>query len=203
MTATRPDATAHANAARAALARLDRRRFLSLGIAATGATLLPAGCGGVPDSLRPRADVALRQLSPRGYATCTAADQRLTGPAAAAAIARPEIDVGTAVDRWVDREPGLAGAVTMALTALEWGIPPWVPKWRPFTGQSERDQDRILAALMEARLDVSRDIFRGIRSLVFVAVYSDPKGVRLTHFPGPFGSAEVGIADAMTYDVGR
>ncbi|MGH0034712.1 MAG: hypothetical protein ACQGVK_06755 [Myxococcota bacterium] len=186
---------------RSALARLGRRRFLGLGLATVSLALWPTGCGDAPAALRPAADTRLRRLSPRAYATFTAAAMRIAGPTAAAAIAAREIDVGLAADRWADREPGLGGTLSLALGALEFGIPPLVPKWRPFTGLAGDAQDAVLARLLAARLDVSRDIARGVRSLVFVTVYGDPLGARWAGHPGPTGNDEVGIADAMTYDL--
>lgn len=203
MSPSRPPSTALAEAGvRAALARLDRRRFLALGLGSAGAALWPTGCGGAPEALRPAEGVVLRRLSPRAYATFTAAAQRIAGPEAAAAIAARRIDAGLAADRWADREPGIAGTLALALGVLEFGIPPLVPKWRPFTRLAGGDQDAVLRAMLGARLDLTRDIVRGVRSLVFVTVYGDPLGARLCHHPGPAGDERVGIADAMTYEPG-
>jgi hypothetical protein len=187
--------------AREALVRLGRRRFLALGLGAAGAALAPLGCGDVPEALRPPAGAELRQLSPRAYATFTAAALRLAGPAAASAIRDGAIDAGLAADRWADREPGLGATLGLALGVLEFGIPPLVPKWRPFTRLSGGDQDRVLARLLGARFDVSRDVARGVRSLVFVSVYGSPVGARLAGQPPPYGDQRVSIADAMQYDL--
>jgi hypothetical protein len=188
-------------ALRDALGRLDRRRFLALGLGTAGAALWPTGCGGAPEALRPAPGLELRQLSPRAYATFTAAALRIAGPDAARAIADRRIDAGLAADRWADREPGLGGTLSMALGVLEFGIPPVVPKWRPFTRLSNAAQDSVLGSLLSARLDVSRDIVRGVRSLVFVAVYGDPLGARLSGHPGPAGNDTATIAAAMTYEL--
>ncbi len=198
MSAPDPVECARAEAtARHHLGRLDRRRFLGVGLLAAGSALAPIGCGGVPETLRPPPDLDLRQLSPRAYATFNAAALRLVGPELATAIGEGRVDPAALADRWADREPGLGGTLGLALTVLEFGVPPVIPKWRPFTRLAPSDQDAVLDGMMTARFDVTRDVFRGVRSLVFVSVYGHTEGVRATHHPGPFGTRDVSIADAM------
>ena len=186
----------------AALARsaaaLDRRSFLRLLAAAGAVGLLPAGCRGVPPSLLPRDTNALTVLSPRGYATFTAAAARIVGPDGAALIAARTIDVGAGADAWLARTPELAGPITQALLALEYGVWPLVDKLAPFTTLDEHSQDRVLARLMSSRFDLKQALFQGVRSLALLTFYSAPASRALTGYPGPFGNARISIASAMS-----
>lgn len=187
--------------AREALARLDRRGFLRLagGLAAAG--LLPTACGGdgpqLPAVLTPPRALELESLSPRGYATFQAFAMRLAGPRAAASIAARELDPAAAADRWVARLPALAGALSDGLTLLEWGVWPLLPKLRPFTALEGAAQDRVIENLLRSRVALKRDLYRGLKSLATLVVYTDPAARAWTGHPGPFDAA--GIAVAMTW----
>jgi hypothetical protein len=191
-------------ATREALARLDRRGFLRLagGLAAAG--LLPTGCGGepwrVPAALAPPGDLRLESLSPRGYATFQAFAMRLAGPSAAAAIAARELDPAAAADRWVARLPARGGALGKGLAALEWGVWPLLPKWRPFTALDGVAQDQVIEDLSRSRMDAKRDLYRGLKSLATLVVYTDPAARAWIGHPGPFDAA--GIRAAMAWPEG-
>lgn len=180
-----------------ALAALDRRGFLRLagGVAALG--LLPAGCDGMPAELLPPPGGALRTLSTRGYATFQAFSLRLVGPALAASIGRRELDPGAAADAWLARLPALGPVVGQGLALLEWAPWPLLPKLRPFTALDGPSQDRVIEDLLRSRVDLKRDLYKGLKSLVTLGVYAQPAArVQLGH-PGPF-SAE-GIRAAMRW----
>lgn len=180
----------------AAFARLDRRGFLRLSALLVGAGVLPTGCRGVPEEWRPPADVALARLSPRGYATFQAVAMRMVGPDGSAAIRARRIDPARAADQWAERVPALAGPLLQGLGVLEWGIAPLVAKWRPFTALDGAAQDRVLEDLMHSRLDLKRDLFRGLRSLALLTFYSDPASRAAIGHPGALDAA--GIALAMS-----
>ena len=181
-------------------ARLDRRTFLRLAGAAAAAGVLPTGCGGVPAQLNPPPDLHLQVLSPRAYATFQALAMRCVGPRGAEAIRARRIDPARAADSWVARLPALAGPLTQGLAVLEWGIAPLVAKWRPFTALDGARQDGVLEDLMRSRLDLKRDLFKGMKSLAMLVTYSDPASRAWDGYPGPFDAA--GITAAMTYDPG-
>ena len=195
-----PAVEVHSRDAAASLARLDRRGFLRLAgvLAATG--LLPSGCGGVPPELNPRAGVDLQVLSPRSYATFQAVAMRCVGPRGAEMIQAGRIDPARAADLWVARLPALAGPLVQALWVLEWGVAPLVAKWRPFTALDGAGQDHVLGDLMRSRLDLKRDLFKGLKSLSMLTFYSDPASRALVGFPGPLDAE--GIVAAMTYPAG-
>lgn len=188
--------------ARGALLRLDRRRFLGVlgGTGLLGTTAF--GCSGVPDAWRPPGNLQLRVLGSRAYSTFNAAAARLLGPSAQTAILAREVDPAAAADAWVAREPALGGPLAQALWALEWGVQPLVAKWRPFTALMDSGRDAVLDDLMRSRIDLKRDIFKGVRSLAILTFYSSPTGARLAGYPGAFGGpGAAGIGEAMRYSL--
>jgi len=174
------------------LASLDRRAFLRLTGAAAAFGLLPVACG---EAVAPT--VELQLLSPRAYAVFNAAATRIVGPRGAELIRGGEIDPALAADAFVARNPALGDTIEAALALLEWAPWPLVPKLRPFTALAGDAQDRVLDALMRSRIDLLRDVFKGVKSLAALVFYANPATRGLTGFPGPFGSAKVPIAAAM------
>jgi hypothetical protein len=186
--------TREEQAAYDALARIDRRAFLRLGGAAAAAGLLPVACG----AGAPPPPIPLAVLTPRAYATFNAATRRIVGARGAALIERGEVDPAAAADDFAARNPAIAGALGSALAFLEWAPWPLVPKLRPFTSLDGPAQDRVLDALMRARIDVLRDVFKGVKSIAALCFYANPATRALTGFPGPFGTSAVPISAAMS-----
>jgi len=184
----------------ASLAVLDRRGFLRLTGLAAAAGLLPAGCGEAPAGLRPPPGLVLRVLTPRSYATFQAAALRILGPAGRALADAGAIDVAGRADGRLATLPAFAGLVQQALLALEFGVWPLVPKLRPFTALPEEGRDQVLRGLATARLDLSRALFRGVRSFTWLAYYSAIQSHAAIAYPGPFGGPGASVHDAMTYD---
>jgi len=178
-------------------AELERRTFLRLAGSLAVAGLLPSGCGGVPDRWAPGDGAPLTVLSPRAYATFSAAAARLVGPTAASLIVARRVDVGRFADAFLARTRSLAAPLGQALLVLELGVWPLVAKLRPFTSLSEPAQDAVLADLMRSRLALKRQLFTGVRSLAMLAFYSSPESRAVSGYPGPFGSAAVPIGAAM------
>lgn len=174
------------------LAMLDRRAFLRLVGVAAASGLLPVAC---LESAAPIPELVV--LSPRAYATFNAAASRIVGPRGAELIRTREVDPALAADAFAARNRAIAATLGAALALLEWAPWPFVPKLRPFTSLDGPAQDRALDALMRARIDVLRDVFKGVKSLATLTFYANPASRTLTGFPGPFGSARVPIAAAM------
>jgi hypothetical protein len=174
---------------------LGRRPLLRLMGLGAVAGILPGGCTGVPTGFEP--STTLRILSPRTYAVFTAAAMRMVGPRGAALIADRTVDVGKLADAWLERAPELAGQVGQALLLLEFGCWPLMGKLRPFTSLDPAAQDAILTECMSSRLETKRAVFRGIRSLAMLTFYGSPATRTLASYPGPFGTGDVTIADAM------
>jgi len=176
------------------LARRTVLRAIGTGVAMG---LLPTGCSGVPPTLAPPPAQALVVLTPRTYAVFTAAAARLVGPRGAPLVLDRTIDVGTLADAWLARTPALAAPVGQALLLLELGVWPLLDKVFPFTALDGRAQDAVLEGCMTSRLELKRSVFRGIRALAMLTFYGSPASRTLTGFPGPFGSGDVTISDAM------
>jgi hypothetical protein len=184
-----------------ALLPLSRRRFLALAGAAAATGLLGSGCSPTrPAWLRPPSGQVLRHLDARSYATLATATARLVGEPGASWIAEGRLAPAAVADTWLGATPGVAPRLVQGLLLLELGTWPLLRKIRPFTALPPERQDAVLADLEAARLDLKRELFRGLRSIAFLTFYSDP-GVRarIGH-PGPFGRGRVSIADAMSYE---
>jgi hypothetical protein len=185
-----------------ALAPLSRRSFLRLAGAALAAGLAPTGCAAEhPAWMRPPDGVRLRALSARSYAVLAAAIARLVGEPGAAWIADGRVRPAATADAWLARTPELAGPLAQGLAVLEWGVFPLLGKLRPFTALGPGAQDALLRELAESRLRPKRDLFRGLRSVAYLAFYADPAVRPLTGHPGPFGRGAVSIREAMTYEL--
>jgi hypothetical protein len=177
---------------------LSRRRVLQAIAVLAGGTLGTAGCGrSTPPWLQPPANQTLTALSPRSYATLTAACARIAGPRVAQAITSQRLHPGLVADEWLGRTPGAPDPINQALTLLEFGIYPLVAKWRPFTQLDDAAQDAALRNLQQARLGMKRAVFGGIRSVALLAVYLSPDVGTLIPYPAPFGTDAISLADAM------
>ncbi len=181
------------------LAQLDRRGFLRLTGAVAAAGLLPAGCS-APDRFAPPPDLDLRVLSPRTYATLSAASDRLLGAEARARVEAAGFDLAARADARLAETPALTGLVQQALLALEFGVWPLVPKLRPFSRLDAPTRDAVLGSLARGPLDLSRALFQGVRSFTWLAYYGDTVSHAAIRYPGPFGGPGARVEDAMTYD---
>lgn len=177
-----------------AAAALDRRAFLRLAGIAAAAGLVPVGCG---DGQAPAEGTTLQLLSPRQYGTLTAAAARLVGPRGAALIRDRTVDPAASADALLARSPLVGGLVAQALTVLEFGVWPLLPKLRPFTALGGDGQDAVLHDLMTSSMALKQALFGGVRGIVMGAFYGHPATQALTGYPGPFGLGAVTIADAM------
>jgi hypothetical protein len=176
-------------------AALDRRGLLRAAGVLVAAGVLPTGCGGIPRGLAPPPDPPLAVLSPRGYATFQAFAMRLAGPRVAAAIAAGSLDPAAAADAWSVRLPAVGAALGQGLALLEWGVWPVLPKWATFTALAPTAQDRVIEDLQRSRWAWKRDLYKGLKSLATLAVFTAPAARPLVGFPGPFDAE--GIAAAM------
>jgi hypothetical protein len=176
---------------------LDRRTFLRLAGIAAASGLVPAGCAGVPDRYAPSPGAPLAVLSPRGYATLTAAAMRVVGPEGAELIRRRVVDVGRSADDLLARSPRLAAPLRQALVLLEFGVWPVCAKLRPFTSLDGAAQDAVLADLAASQIALKRVLFGGVRSIALTTFYGSSASAALSRYPGPFGLGAVTIADGM------
>lgn len=191
---TTPAETAVARAA----AGLNRRAFLRAVAGATAAGIVPTGCSAPTAAwLQPPANATLQILSLRQYAALSALAARIAGPRAAAEIIAQRLTPALRADTWLATAPSLRGPITQALTVVEFGIYPLVPKLRPFTALTDSAQDAVLQRLQTGRFELQRALFAGLRSVALLGVYLSPEAYALIHYPGPFGTERVSIGDAM------
>lgn len=153
--------------------------------------------------MQPPPDLQLGVLSPRAYATFQSVAMRCVGPRGAEAIRARRIDPARAADAWVARVPALAGPLLQGLWVLEWGVYPLVAKWRPFTALDGAGQDRVLEDLMRSRLDLKRDLFKGMKSLAMLTFYADPAAQPGIGHPGAFDARGIETAMADFESSGR
>lgn len=186
----------------ATLALLDRRGFLRLAAALAAAGLLPTGCGDAPPPLAPGPGVRLAVLTPRSYAVFQAAALRLLGPRAAEQVRAGDVDPAALADAWLARLPALGAQLHQGLLLLEYAPWPLLPKLRPFTRLDDAGRDAVLQDLFAAGSDWKRALFKGLKSFACLTFYAAPPSRAITRYPGPFGNAEVTIAEAMRYDDG-
>ena len=63
------------------------------------------------------------------------------------------------------------------------------------------ERDAVLAALRDSRLALKRAIYRGVRSVALLGIYSDRASDALTGYPLAGARSDVSIEDAMRYPV--
>ena len=171
---------------------ISRRRFLKWGLGgaalATSATVLGVGFWGY--TVERRIAERLRFLSEKEYCVLRAAAGRIVGVGAAdgADSGSAEIDVARFVDgvlRHFDaatrREVrGLLHLLEHSPLALGAGA-----RWSRFSSAPAAAQDALLAAWQSSNLTVLRQGFQGLRSLVFMGYYRDPRTFAMLGYDGP------------------
>jgi hypothetical protein len=171
-------------------ARFTRRRFVAI----AGGGLLAAA--GVVAALRTRGydvpvDVAARlaALSPWQYVVVQHLARRIAAPDRDdPSIPTPD-EVGAAawIDGYVAQLPeGLRRDLLRALAFVEHLAPVGVGLGARFTRLGPADQDRVLASLESNGQDLLRGAFDGLKSLVFMGYYRDPRTWAITGYDGPW-----------------
>jgi hypothetical protein len=180
----RPDVTTRTGAGSPS-----RRRFLAI---AGGALALAAG--GVA-AVRTRgyvvpAEVAakLEALSAWQYVVVQSVARRIAAPDRddAAIPTADDTDVAGFVDGYVARlPPAVRRDLLRALAFVEHLAPLGVGCASRFTRLAAADQDRVLASLESNGQDLLRGAFDGLKSLVFMGYYRDPRTWRILSYDGP------------------
>ncbi len=167
-----------------------RRRFLAL---AGGALAIASGAVA---AVRTRgyavpADVAakLEALAPWQYVVMQHVARRIAAPDREGDPSIPtsdDTDVVGFCDAYVARLPApLRRDLLRALAFVEHLAPLGVGRASRFTHLSAPDQDRVLASLEANRVDLLRGAFDGLKSLVFLGYYRDPRTWRIVGYDGP------------------
>jgi hypothetical protein len=171
-------------------ARFTRRRFVAL----AGGGLLAAS--GVVAAVRTSgydvpAGVAARlvALAPWQYVVVEHLARRIAAPDRSdPSIPTPD-EVGAAawIDGYVARLPeGLRRDLLRALAFVEHLAPLGAGFTSRFTRLAPVDQDRVLASLESSAQDLLRGAFDGLKSLVFMGYYRDPRTWTIPQYDGPW-----------------
>jgi len=125
-------------------------------------------------------------LSPWQFVLVRALARRLCAADEAGAPSADEVGVAEFVDVYVARAPEHVRDELMGFFAfLEHGAPLAIGKVRGFSSLSASAQDQVLNALATSRLTLLRGGFAGIKSLVMMGYYKDPRAFAITGYQGP------------------
>jgi hypothetical protein len=178
------------DAARARSPRLSRRRFVAV---AGGALLAASGAVAVVRSrgYAVPSDVAARLVafSPWHYVVVQHLARRIAAPDRDdPSIPTPDdTDVAGFADAYVARlPPAVRRDLLRALAVVEHAAPLAIGATSRFTRLAPADQDRVLASLESSPEDLLRGAFDGLKSLVFMGYYRDPRTWRIVGYDGPW-----------------
>ena len=154
------------------------------------AAFVVAAASGVVGLVRSRGYSApparLAALSSAEYAVVRAAAARICAADAPGVVTPEETDVAGFVDAYVARmPPTLRRDLRRFLGFLEQLAPLSVGAASRFSHLPARDQDRVLAALERSSSDLMRGGFAGLKALVFMAYYRDPRTWTILGYEGP------------------
>lgn len=169
--------------------RFPRRRLLKAAVA--GALLLGAGAAAavrtsgyaVPPGRK------LTWMSPWQFVVFQHAARRIAAPDRAGDATIPsadDLDVAGFADGWIARMPAAVRRdLGRFLAYLEHLAPVGSGYASRFTRLSPADQDRVLAGVEASSSDPLRAGFEGLKSLVFMGYYRDPRTWALIGYDGP------------------
>ncbi len=124
------------------------------------------------------------------------AARRIAAPDGEATLSLPtadDLDVAGFVDVWLSRMDGrVVRDFGRFLAYLEHFAPLACGLMSRFTHLSASDQDRVLTSLETSRSDLLRAGFEGLKALVLMGYYRDPRTWRVLGYDGPFVGRPVG-----------
>lgn len=169
--------------------KLSRRRVLAAvggGLAlAAGAVAFARSRGyALPDDVAAKLEV----LAPWQYVVVASVARRIAAPDRedAGVPKADDTDVAGFVDRYVARlPPSLRRDLLRAIAFVEHMAPLGVGRASRFTRLSPAEQDRVLASLEANGQDLLRGAFDGLKSLVFMGYYRDPRTWKILSYDGP------------------
>jgi hypothetical protein len=172
--------------------KLSRRRVLAavgggLAVAAGAVAFARTRGYALPEAVVTK----LEALAPWQYVVVASVARRIAAPDRedAGLPSADDTDVAGFVDGYVARlPPPLRRDLLRALAFVEHVAPllVWpVGRAARFTRLSPRDQDRVLASLEANGQDLLRGAFDGLKSLVFMGYYRDPRTWKILSYDGP------------------
>lgn len=124
------------------------------------------------------------------------AARRIAAPDGEASASLPttdDLEVASFVDGWLGRmDRRVVRDFGRFLAYLEHFAPIGCGLMSRFTHLSTSDQDRVLASVEASRSDLLRAGFEGLKALVFMGYYRDPRTWRVLGYDGPFVGRPVG-----------
>jgi hypothetical protein len=167
--------------------RFGRRRLLRAavvggGVAALGTLvgLVRGGGYALPEGAE------LVALAPWQYLVVRDLARRICAADAAGVVTSDEAGVAPFVDAYVARMPrALRRDLLRFLGFVEQLAPVGLGMTSRFTRLSAADQDRVLASVEAHRSDLLRGGFDGVKALVFMGYYRDPRTWPLVGYDGP------------------
>jgi Gluconate 2-dehydrogenase subunit 3 len=170
--------------------RISRRRVLA---AATGLALAASTTIAVVRTrgydVPPEKAARLRVLSRWQYVVLAAAARRIAAPDVGdgSVPSTDDVDVAGFLDGYLLRLPDNMRRDFSALLAfIEHLAPLGCKLGSRFTRLSAQDQDRVLSSLESSREGLLRGGFDGLKSMVFMGYYRDPRTWKVIGYAGPF-----------------
>ena len=125
-------------------------------------------------------------LSKAEWHTVVALARRIAAADAPDAPTPDDVDVVTFVDGYVaSMDAPVRRDLLQFLGYIEQVAPFSVGLFSRFTRLAASDQDRVLAALEASRSDLFRGGFQGIKALIFMGYYRDPRTWKIIGYDGP------------------
>lgn len=167
-----------------------RRSFLRSGLAwaVVGATGLAALVRVTGYDRSDRRIAGLRALSPWQLAVVDALADRMCAPDVPGQAPTPrEVEVALFVDAFVaESAPEVQRDLHAAFGALEHAFPALAGEVHRFTALSAERQDAVLVAMERSSIGLVRGAFHGLKSLVMMGYYRDPRTWGVLDYDGPF-----------------
>lgn len=168
-------------------ARVSRRRLLKSAVVLGGLT----AAGSIVGVLRSRGYEVppgrrLASLAPWELVVVEHVARRICAPDAPGVVSADETDVAGFVDAYLARAPRrVRRDLGRFLLYVEQLAPATVLRASRFTRLPPDEQDRVLAALESSASDLLRGGFEGLKALVFMGYYRDPRTWSILGYDGP------------------
>lgn len=172
--------------------KLGRRQIL---LAASGALF---AAGGIAAFVRTRGydapeGVELQSLSPWQWAVVSHLARRVCATDRDDVPSADDVGVAAFVDRYVASMPApLRRDLLRLFGVVEHVLPVMSKKASRFTRLSPEEQDHVLAAMEANDQDLLRGAFAGVKSLLFMGYYRDPRTWKILGYDGPFVNRPAG-----------
>lgn len=166
---------------------VSRRRVLESAVVLGGL----AAAGSIVGVVRSRGyDVRpgrrLASLAPWELVVVEHVARRICAPDAPGVVTADDTDVAGFVDAYLARAPRrVRRDLGRFLMYVEQLAPATVLRASRFTRLSPADQDRVLEALESSASDLLRGGFEGLKALVFMGYYRDPRTWSILGYDGP------------------